>query len=119
MRCASAATCIRFIFAAKQRTAETDRVFREAVGSFRRLSVTEIDRVKPLRLRLVTVGAGDTVERLASRMAVSDRAAERFRVLNGLGPARAPSRATRSSSWSSELRKPATTTNVEFKPGNA
>ena len=42
--------------------------------------------MKPLRLRVVTVGAADTVERLASRMAVSDRAAERFRVLNGLGP---------------------------------
>ena len=29
---------------------------------------------------------GDTVERLASRMATTDRPVERFRILNGLGP---------------------------------
>ena len=39
---------------------------------------------KPLRLKIVTVGPGDTVEKLASRMAVADRHVERFRVLNGL-----------------------------------
>jgi predicted Zn-dependent protease len=33
----------------------------------------------------VTVGRGDTVERLARRMGGGDRAIERFRVLNGLG----------------------------------
>ena len=34
---------------------------------------------------MVEVKRGDTVERLARRMAVADRPAERFRVLNGLG----------------------------------
>jgi predicted Zn-dependent protease len=34
----------------------------------------------------VTVRAGDTIEKLASRMALIDRQAERFRVLNGLEP---------------------------------
>ena len=33
-----------------------------------------------------TVEPGDSVERLASRMAIPDRQVERFRVLNGLGP---------------------------------
>jgi predicted Zn-dependent protease len=32
------------------------------------------------------VAPGDTVEKLAGRMAVTDRAVERFRVLNGLEP---------------------------------
>jgi predicted Zn-dependent protease len=32
------------------------------------------------------VKPGDTVERFARRMAVGDRPAERFRVLNGLAP---------------------------------
>jgi predicted Zn-dependent protease len=41
-------------------------------------------------MRVVTVGAGDTAERLASRMAVPDRAAERFRALNGLAPGENP-----------------------------
>ncbi len=76
----------RFIFAAKHRTPETDRAFRESVGTFRRMSLAEIEAAKPLRLQIVTVGPNDTVEKLASRMAVADRAVDRFRVLNGLDP---------------------------------
>ena len=74
----------RFIFAAKHRTPEIDRVFRESVGTFRRMSLAEIEDAKPLRLQVVTVRPGDTVEKLAGRMAVGDRQIERFRVLNGL-----------------------------------
>ncbi len=74
----------RFIFAAKTRTEETERMFREAVGTFRRLSLAEIQSAKPLRLKVVKVQPGDTVERLASRMALIDRQLDRFRVLNGL-----------------------------------
>jgi predicted Zn-dependent protease len=76
----------RFIFAAKHRTPETDRAFRESIGTFRRMSLAEIEQAKPLRLEVVKVAAGDTVEKLAGRMAVGDRAVERFRVLNGLEP---------------------------------
>jgi predicted Zn-dependent protease len=74
----------RFIFAAKKRTPETDREFRESVGTFRRMSIAEIEQAKPLHLMVVTAGPSDTVEKLAGRMAVADRAVERFRVLNGL-----------------------------------
>jgi len=76
----------RFIYAAKHRTPETDRIFRESIGTFRRMSLAEIEAAKPLRLQVVTVGPGDTVDRLAARMAVADRQVERFRVLNGLEP---------------------------------
>jgi predicted Zn-dependent protease len=76
----------RFIFAAKRFTPEADRGFRESVGTFRRMTLAEIEEAKPLRLRVVKVGPGDTVEKLAARMAVPDRQAERFRVLNGLDP---------------------------------
>ncbi len=76
----------RFIFAAKHRTPDVDRTFRDSVGTFRRMSLAEIEEAKPLRLHVVTVGPGDTVEKLASRMAVADRQIERFRVLNGLEP---------------------------------
>ena len=76
----------RFIYAAKHRTPETDRVFRDSVDSFRRMSLAEIEQAKPLHLKVVTVAPGDTVDKLAGRMAVADRAAERFRVLNGLEP---------------------------------
>jgi predicted Zn-dependent protease len=76
----------RFIFASKRRTPETDRAFHDSVGTFRRMSLAEIEDAKPLRLQVVTVGPSDTVEKLATRMAVADRQVERFRVLNGLEP---------------------------------
>ena len=74
----------RFIFAAKHRTPDVDRAFRESVGTFRRMSLAEIQQAKPLHLKIVKVAPGDTVEKLASHMAVTDRAVDRFRILNGL-----------------------------------
>ena len=74
----------RFIFAAKNRTDAVDRTFRDSINSFRRMTLAEIRLAKPHRIQVVTVGPSDTVERLARRMAVSDRHVERFRVLNGL-----------------------------------
>jgi predicted Zn-dependent protease len=50
------------------------------------MSIAESKAARPLRLRVVTVGDGDTVEQLASRMAAVDRKLERFRILNGLQP---------------------------------
>ncbi len=76
----------RFIFAAKHMTPEVDRGFRDSVASFRRLTLAESKAARPLRLRVVTVGTGDTVEQFASRMAVADKKLERFRILNGLEP---------------------------------
>jgi predicted Zn-dependent protease len=76
----------RFIYAAKTKTAQIDRSFRESVETFRRMSLKESAQVHPLHLKIVKVGAKDSVESLARRMATSDHAVERFRVLNGLGP---------------------------------
>jgi predicted Zn-dependent protease len=73
----------RFIFAGKHKAGDMDRVSRQSVDTFRRMSPAEIEHAKPLRLRLVTASAHDSVERLASRM-VGDRRLEHFRVLNGL-----------------------------------
>jgi predicted Zn-dependent protease len=74
----------RFIFAAKQKTTESDRNSRETVNSFRRLTLEEIQAARPLRIKVITVQPGDTVESLSHRMAGVDRPTERFRVLNGL-----------------------------------
>jgi predicted Zn-dependent protease len=74
----------RFIFATKHMTGEIDRSFRDSVATFRRMSLAESKATHPLRLKVVTVGGADTVEQLASRMAVTDRKVERFRILNGL-----------------------------------
>jgi len=74
----------RFIFAARERTAQSDRSFRDSVSTFRRMSLKEAAQVRPLRLSVVTVGAHDTAESMAKRMAVANHALETFRVLNGL-----------------------------------
>lgn len=60
---------------------------RALVGSFRRLTAAEAGALRPRVIRVVTVGPGDTVESLARRMAARDLPIERFRALNGLGPA--------------------------------
>jgi predicted Zn-dependent protease len=74
----------RFVFAAKQRTTESERNARETVNSFRRLTLEEIQAARPLRIRVINVQPGDTVESLSHRMAGVDHPAERFRLLNGL-----------------------------------
>jgi predicted Zn-dependent protease len=76
----------RFIFAAKNRTAQVDQEFRESIMTFRRMTLKESQQIKSLRLKVVTVGANDTVDKLAHRMATADHSLDRFRVLNGLGP---------------------------------
>jgi predicted Zn-dependent protease len=75
----------RVIYAAKNRTEAVDKSFRESLSTFRRMSTAEIQSAQPLKLKVVQVKPGDTVEKFARRMAVADHAAERFRVLNGLG----------------------------------
>jgi len=74
----------RFIFAAKNRTPAVDQAFRESVSTFRRMSLKESEQIHPFKLKIVTVHANDTPEKLAGHMAVSDHKLERFRVLNGL-----------------------------------
>jgi predicted Zn-dependent protease len=74
----------RFIFATKHMTPEIDRSFRDSVASFRRMTLAESKATRPLRVKVLTVGPTDTVEQLASRMAVAERKVERFRILNGL-----------------------------------
>jgi predicted Zn-dependent protease/tetratricopeptide (TPR) repeat protein len=73
----------RIIFAAKNRTADVDRSFRESIQTFRRLSERE-KAMRPLHLKVVKVQPGDTVESLAGAMALTDHQVERFQVLNGL-----------------------------------
>ncbi len=56
-----------------------------ATQTFRRISPAEAARARPRRLAIVTVKAGDTPERLASRSPADDsHRLERFLVLNGL-----------------------------------
>jgi predicted Zn-dependent protease len=76
----------RLIYAARELTPEIDRGFRDSIMTFRRLSQAESDAAQPLRLDVVSVRSGESEASFAGRMAVSDRAVERFAVLNGLAP---------------------------------
>ncbi|MGU3492697.1 M48 family metalloprotease [Xanthobacteraceae bacterium A53D] len=74
----------RLIFAARTLTPQIDQQFRTAAETFRRVATNEAETVKPLRIRIVSVGLGDSVEKMAGRMQVPDRPLERFMILNGL-----------------------------------
>jgi predicted Zn-dependent protease len=58
--------------------------FGDMVKSMRRLTAEEAAAIKPRRVQLVTVKAGDTIQTLGKRMAYSDKPIERFLVLNAL-----------------------------------
>lgn len=74
-----------FIFvSAAQDTAGLADAYRRTTYSFRQLSEDEAKSVVGRHIKVVTVRAGDTAEKLASRMAYGDYQLERFLVLNGL-----------------------------------
>ena len=82
---AAPARVYRFFFATPpQKTRELSIPFRQMIASFRRLGVGQVANLRPLRLRVVEVAPGDTVESLAARMPFNDFRSERFQVLNGL-----------------------------------
>lgn len=81
-------TIYRFIFLTKPELTNTlERDFQVTTYSFRRLSRSEATRLRPQNVRVVKVRGGDGVEDLAAQMPFPDFNEERFRVLNGLGPA--------------------------------
>ncbi len=75
----------RFQFAAPPQNFDNmDGAFWATANSFRQLSGNEATGYKPMRIRLVEVKAGDTIEGLASRMVVPEAKVEWFKVLNRL-----------------------------------
>ena len=59
--------------------------FAGMVQSVRRLTPQQAAAIRPRVIDIVTVGAGDTVQSLAGRMAYTSYQTERFRILNSLG----------------------------------
>ena len=64
----------------------TPGLFNSLYQSVRRLSASEIAAIKPRRIDVVTVRSGDTIEKLAARMAYTTHQVDRFTVLNALKP---------------------------------
>jgi predicted Zn-dependent protease len=74
-----------FLFLSPPGGGNLDRIYRQITSSFRGVSGAEARSWRPWRLRIITVRRGDTVARLARRMAVDRFREEHFRILNGLG----------------------------------
>ncbi len=75
----------RFLFTVPTGEAgDVDDLAEQTLASFRPLSAAEAAATGPLRIRVVEVAAGDTVDSLSRMMAFEDHRRERFMVLNGL-----------------------------------
>lgn len=85
----------RFLFATRGDSAALDSTFASTVASFRSLSEAEKASLAPLRIRVITVAAGDTAETLTRRMVSMDRGVILFRALNGLAANEQPRPGTR------------------------
>lgn len=72
----------RLLTAAPTSATNLDSVARTVSDSFRVLSAAEKAALRPLRVRIVTAKASDTVASLSARMVGVDRKEELFRVLN-------------------------------------
>lgn len=59
--------------------------YEQMAKSFRKLGASEAAKLKPRRIRVVTVKPGDSVTSLAAKSAFDDHNVERFRLLNDLG----------------------------------
>ncbi len=57
---------------------------KKTTYSFRRLSTSEKNSIRPKRIKLVAAKSGDTVKSLGARMDVDELMSEQFMVLNGL-----------------------------------
>jgi predicted Zn-dependent protease len=76
----------RFLTAVPKGSAALEPTAQQLRASFRRISPEEAASLKPLRVRVVTVGAKDDIGTLSARMMGTDRKLELFRLINALGP---------------------------------
>jgi len=76
----------RFILAAPRSEPSVSGRSQAISSTFRQLSQADRKKLKPLRLRVVPVRSGDTVQSIARKMQGVRRPADLFRTLNGLGP---------------------------------
>jgi predicted Zn-dependent protease len=74
----------RFLTAVPKGNPQLDSVANILRGSFQRMTPQQISTLKPLRVRIATVKAGETVATYAARMMGTDRKLELFRMLNAL-----------------------------------
>jgi predicted Zn-dependent protease len=76
----------RVIFADRSNGDSIGQALQQTLTSFHRLTGSDVARLRPLRIEVVKVKSGETVESLAARMQGTEGKVELFRLLNGLAP---------------------------------
>lgn len=76
----------RFLTAVPKGSPALDPVANVLRASFRKMSPQEAASLKPLRVRVVTVDQGETVDSIADRMMGTNRKLELFTLINALTP---------------------------------
>jgi predicted Zn-dependent protease len=74
----------RIIFADRSDSEAIQKALESTLASFHRMTPTEVARLRPLRIDIVTVREGETVGELAVRMKGTERKLQLLRLLNGL-----------------------------------
>ncbi len=74
----------RFLTAVPKGNTTLDTTAETMRNSFRRMTPEEIAGLKPLRVRVVTVGTEDTIASLSNRMMGTDRKLDLFKLINAL-----------------------------------
>lgn len=78
-------TVYRFVFICPSNIAgNLARDFQRTTYSFRKLSSSEANALRPLRIRVVEVRSGDTIDSLARRMDIDELPRDHFMVLNDI-----------------------------------
>ena len=75
---------IAYHFVTLTRSGQGIGPFESLVGSMRRMSAAEAQGVRPLKVKVLKVKAGETPDTFARMMAFPDAPLDRFLVLNGL-----------------------------------
>ncbi|AFR26811.1 hypothetical protein RM11_1113 [Bartonella quintana RM-11] len=76
----------RFLTAAPHHSQNFEAVAKRTVQSFHSLSTSQLNKLKPLRIRVVRVKKGENVVSLANKMQNTPHKEKFFRILNGLSP---------------------------------
>jgi predicted Zn-dependent protease len=74
----------RFLTAVPKGSARLEPVATVLKSTFRKMTPQEIASLKPLRVRVVTVGPRDTLATLAARMMGTDRKLDLFKLINAM-----------------------------------
>lgn len=80
----------RFLTAVPKGSDQLEPTANVLRATFRRITPQEAQSLKPLRIRVITVGASDSLATLSARMMGTDRKLELFKVLNALQSGQTP-----------------------------